>query len=106
MCTNYYRVTYYYKFSPATACTSHNVYPETLHFTVRVFKSIPCVAFVRKAADEISIKIFLKSFGVQKINELVVTVNKLTNHFAGLVISGLGPDVARGPPVGPRRSIQ
>jgi hypothetical protein len=36
------------------------------------------------------------------MNELVVTSNKLTNNFAGLVASGLGPDVASGPPVLPR----
>jgi hypothetical protein len=30
-------------------------------------------------------------------NELVVTRNKLINNFAGLVTSGLGPDVACGP---------
>jgi hypothetical protein len=28
-----------------------------------------------------------------------VTSSKLTNNFAGLVTSSLGPDVARGPPV-------
>jgi hypothetical protein len=31
-----------------------------------------------------------------------ITGNKLTNNFADLVASDLGPDVARGPPVGPR----
>jgi hypothetical protein len=55
------------------------------------------VALVRKAADE-TITIFFKSFGVIKINELVVISNKLTNNFAGLVTSGFGSDVARGPP--------
>jgi hypothetical protein len=44
---------------------------------------------------------FFKSFGVKKINELVVTSNKFSNNFAGLVTSGLGPDVILGPPVGP-----
>jgi hypothetical protein len=43
---------------------------------------------------------FFKSFGAKKINELVVTSNKL-NNFAGLVTSGLESDVARGLPVGP-----
>jgi hypothetical protein len=33
------------------------------------------------------------------INELVVTRNKLTNSFAGVVTGGLAPDVACGPPV-------
>jgi hypothetical protein len=68
----------------------------------RVLKSTERVALVRKAADEIRITIFFKSFAVRKINELAVTSNKLTNNFAGLITSGLGPDVARGPPVGPR----
>jgi hypothetical protein len=36
------------------------------------------------------------------MDELVVTSNKLTNNFAGLVTSGLGSDVARGPLVLPR----
>jgi hypothetical protein len=65
-------------------------------------KSIACVALVRKAADKIIIAIFFKSFGIKKINELVVTCNKLTNNFVGLFASGLRPDVARGGPVGPR----
>jgi hypothetical protein len=60
--------------------------------------SIACAVLVRKAADEIRITIF-NSFGVNKINELVVTGNRLTNNFAGLITSGLGLDVARGPPV-------
>jgi hypothetical protein len=59
------------------------------------------VALVRKAADEI-ITIFFKSFGENKINELVATGNRLTNNLVGLVTSGLWPDVVRGPPVGPR----
>jgi hypothetical protein len=49
------------------------------------------MVLVRKAADEIKITIyFLKSFGVNKINEFVVTSNKLTNNFAGWlqVVSG------------------
>jgi hypothetical protein len=39
------------------------------------------------------------SFGVKKINELVVTSNKLTNNFVVLNIRDLGPDMVRGPPV-------
>jgi hypothetical protein len=73
-----------------------------LTFYGRVLKSTACVALVlRKAADEIRIVIFFyKSFRVNKLNELVVTSNKLTNNFAGLVTSYLGSDMARGPPVG------
>jgi hypothetical protein len=53
------------------------------------------VALVRIAADEIRLNIFT-SFGVKKINKLVVTRNKLTNNFVGLVTSGLEPNVACG----------
>jgi hypothetical protein len=42
---------------------------------------------------------FIKFFGVKKINELVVTGEKLTNNTAGMVTSVIGPDVACGPPV-------
>jgi hypothetical protein len=45
---------------------------------------------------------FFRSFGVKKINELIISKNKFINTFAGLVTSGLGPHVACGPPVGPR----
>jgi hypothetical protein len=41
-----------------------------------------------------------KSYGIKKINELIVTSNKSTDNFAGLLTSGLKPDVTRGPPVG------
>jgi hypothetical protein len=75
---------------------------EKLTFYRRVLKSVACVALVRKAANEIRISIFFKLLGEMKINELVVTSNKLTNNFAGLVTSGLRPDVALGPPVLPR----
>jgi hypothetical protein len=57
------------------------------------------VTLVRKAADEIESRFFSKSFGVRKINELVLTSNKLTNNFADLVTSGPGPGVAHGSPV-------
>jgi hypothetical protein len=40
--------------------------------------------------------ISLKFLGVKKINVFVVSSSKLTNHFACLDTSGLGPDVARG----------
>jgi hypothetical protein len=42
-----------------------------------------------------------KSYKIRKINELTVTSNKSTDNFAGLLTSGLKPDVTRGPPVGP-----
>jgi hypothetical protein len=60
------------------------------------------VALVRKAADEIRITSFLKSFGLKKTNELTVTSIKLTNNFLGMFASGVLLDVVRGPPVGPR----
>jgi hypothetical protein len=40
---------------------------------------------------------FLKFFCIKKMNELVATGNKLTNNFADLVRSCLGPDVGREP---------
>jgi hypothetical protein len=49
-----------------------------------------------KTTDELRITITFKSFRVTKINELVVTSNKLTNSFVGLLTSGLGPDVVVG----------
>jgi hypothetical protein len=73
-----------------------------LSFYGRFFKSIACVILVRKAAEETRITIFFKSFRGKNINEDVGTSNQLTNNFAGLVTSGLGPDVAFGPPVGLR----
>jgi hypothetical protein len=39
---------------------------------------------------------FFKSFGIKKLNELVVTNNILTDNFVDLVTSGLGPDVPAG----------
>jgi hypothetical protein len=78
MLTNYYRVTCYFKYSPATAFIQRNSYLDK--FTLRWgFKDIARVAFVRKGMDEIRIRIFLfKSFGGKKTNGLVVTGNKLT----------------------------
>jgi hypothetical protein len=59
------------------------------------------VALVRTGAQDIRITIlFLKFCDVKKINGLAVSSNTLTNNFAGLVASGLGPDVASGPPIG------
>jgi hypothetical protein len=73
--------------------------PRKLTIYGRVLKSIACVALVCKAAVKIRIMIF--SNPSEKINELVVTRNKATNNFAGLITSDLGPNVARRPPVGP-----
>jgi hypothetical protein len=69
-------------------CSWSNLYltqylPEKLTFYGTVFKSVACVAIVRKAADEIRITIFFKSIGVKKIDELIVSGNKLTNNFEG-----------------------
>lgn len=56
--------------------------------------------FIRKAADEISDTISSSNPTKRnKINELVVTSNKLTNIFTSLIIIYLRPDVAREPPV-------
>jgi hypothetical protein len=77
--------------------------PRKLTFSGRVLKLIACVTLVRKEGGE---KItFFKSFVVNKVNELVLNTNKLTNNFAGLVTIGFGPDVACGPPLRPRLSI-
>jgi hypothetical protein len=76
--------------------------PGKLTFYGRILKSIACVALGHKAADKIRIAIFFRILRSEKNNELVVTSNKLTNNFAGLVTSGLRPDVARRPPVGQR----
>jgi hypothetical protein len=73
-----------------------------LTFYGSFLKSIACVPLVRKAADKIRITIFFTFFGMNNVNELVVTSKNFTNNFAGLVTNGLGSDVARGPPVGPR----
>jgi len=44
----------------------------------------------------------LQESGVEKINGFVLSSNKLTHKFVGLVTSDLWLDVARGPPVWPR----
>jgi hypothetical protein len=51
----------------------------------------------RKAANEITIKIFLEFYGMKKKNELAVTLNELIKKDR----SGIGPDAAHGPLVGP-----
>lgn len=43
-----------------------------------------------------------KSYGQNKTSKLVVSASKLTNIFAVLVRSGLGPKLAHGPPDGRR----
>jgi hypothetical protein len=62
------------------------------------------MALVRKAANEIpkDHDFLFKSLGIKKINELVITSNKLKNNFVGLVAVGLVLDVARGQPDIPR----
>jgi hypothetical protein len=76
--------------------------PVKLTFYGRISKSVACVALVGAAADEIRItNCFFRSFRVKKVNELVVSNNKLTNNFMVLVTTGLGLDVACRPPVGP-----
>jgi hypothetical protein len=57
---------------------------------------------VRKSADEIR-KRFFQSLK-NKTNEPVVSGNNSTDIFTGLVTTGFGPDVARGPWVWPRYS--
>jgi hypothetical protein len=42
-----------------------------------------------KQKKTIKIVIIFKSFGLRKTNELVVSSNKLTHNFAGLVTSGI-----------------
>jgi hypothetical protein len=64
--------------------------PEKFSYYGRGLNSVPCVALARKASHEIRITIYLcKSLSVHEINKLVVTSNKLTNLFAGIVTSGL-----------------
>jgi hypothetical protein len=71
--------------------------PEELVFYVRVSKSVTFVTLVRKAADEKIIVAYFKILRRKELNEFVVK----SNNIAGLVTSGLGPDVASVPPVGP-----
>jgi hypothetical protein len=58
------------------------------------------VILVRKAADKVRIKIFVILLS-KEINEHVLSSNKVTNNFAGLITSDLGSDVVRRLPVGP-----
>lgn len=52
------------------------------------------MTLVREVADEIRIAIFL-FFKTKKINEFIVTNNKLANNFARLVTGAFELDVAR-----------
>jgi hypothetical protein len=89
---NYKIAIYYFKF-PATACIGLSFQMENLHFMAHL-------AHIKQQTRSESRCFFLRSFGIKKINKLLITSNKLKNNFAGLVRSILGPDVARGPPVG------
>jgi hypothetical protein len=57
------------------------------------------VPLVPNAVDEVH---YLKFSNPSGKKRLLVTSNKLTNNFTGLVTSGFKQEVARGPPVGPR----
>jgi hypothetical protein len=69
---------------------------KKLTYYGRVLKPTASVALVRKVADEIRVTTFSKTFQTKKINETIVTRNKLTNNFVGLVTSGIRSDVATG----------
>jgi hypothetical protein len=97
VCTNYYEVPYYFKY--ATGIYSDRTLPLQVPFYKMVLKSVACMVLTRKAADEIRLTIFFKSFRVKKINELVTTRKKLTNNFEGLITGGLEPVAIRGPTV-------
>jgi hypothetical protein len=55
------------------------------------------VALVCETAYKIKIISIVLSFIVKEINELVITSNKVTNNFSGLVTVGLWLAVAHGP---------
>jgi hypothetical protein len=59
------------------------------------FKLVAYVALLRGAAAR-----FSTSIGIKEMNEVVVISNNFTNNFAGLVTSGVEPEVEGGPPVG------
>jgi hypothetical protein len=100
MCTNYYELHIILNLL-LQQLVSDIIFTWKLTFYGRGLKSIAYVALVRKTADEIRITVSFKSFRVKKMNELIVTSNKLTNNFVGLLTSSLRPDVVRGPLVGP-----
>jgi hypothetical protein len=99
MYTNSYEVTYYFTFFSCSSLLLTQFLPGKFTFYDRFLKSIPRVALVRKAADEISTAAFFK-ITPRKKSICTKTINKLTNNFAGLVISSMGPNMARGPPAG------
>jgi hypothetical protein len=78
--------------------------PGKFTFHGRVLKSTACVAHLRNAVDETRIAIIFPNPRNKNTNELVSPPNRLTNNFANLVTSGLGPGMARGPQVRPRWS--
>jgi hypothetical protein len=59
------------------------------------------MAIIHKAADEIRIMSCFKTFKIMKINELVVSSNKLTNHFPPWLQVVSGQMWTARPPVGP-----
>jgi hypothetical protein len=61
-----------------------------------ILKSVVCVAFVWKVANEIEIMIFFQILWSRE-NEFLVPSNKLTNNFTVLVTSCLQPDVEHRP---------
>jgi hypothetical protein len=71
-------------------------------FYGRISGLTACLALVCKAADEtrITISFFFKSFGINKINELTVSSNKLIFIVVGWSTRSFVPGVARGPPIG------
>jgi hypothetical protein len=90
MCTNYCSVVYYFKFAPflLDTCLRENLTSYCIGL-----KSIACVAFVGKAANEIRIMPFFKYFRVKKLHELLIATNKLTNNFTDQVTNDIGTDV-------------
>jgi hypothetical protein len=62
-----------------------------LKFYIRALKSTARALLVRKAANEVRntiLFLFSKYLGVNKINYLIVTSDKLADNFEGLVICG------------------
>jgi hypothetical protein len=79
MCTNYFDVTYYFKFAPPTAYISHTFYLQNLPFMVGVLKSISYVVHVYRRDNN---HIFFFQNFLRK-NRLVVNSKKHENNFAG-----------------------
>jgi hypothetical protein len=83
----------YFKFTPLLGYIGHRVLPGKTY----ILKSVAFVELVHEATYEIRITIS-SSFRVKKVNQLIITSNKLTNSFVGLLTSDLRPYV-HGPPV-------